>query len=137
MSEAAMGQIKLTSWETRWKEWQQMLVLDRDQLDMSTDCDLVFANQVLDAYFGCMPKSLRLIDEAIQQQDARALRYQAHSAKGSSQAVGAQRLAAMCWALEKEDDFVEAEAIARHLQFAFCEVRTLADRLGLWIANPA
>ena len=110
-----------------------MLVLDRDQLDMSTDCDFVFANQVLDAYFHCMPNSLKAIYEAVQLQDSKALRYHAHAAKGSSQAIGAQRLAAMCSALEREDDFTEAEAISRHLNFEFCQVRALADKLGLWL----
>jgi HPt (histidine-containing phosphotransfer) domain-containing protein len=121
----------------RWEAWQAMPILDRKQLDSSTGGDVEFMAEILDAYFSSMPEYTVSIDAAIRAQDSNSLRYHAHAAKGSSQAVGAQRLAAICLALERETTMVQAEFIAARLTDELNQVQALAVELGLFSEQAA
>jgi HPt (histidine-containing phosphotransfer) domain-containing protein len=121
----------------RWEAWQAMPVLDRNQLDCSTGGDLEFAAEILDAYFSSMPEYTANIQTAISAQDSKALKYHAHAAKGSSQAVGARRLAAICLALERETTLEQAELILPRLAGELKLVQALAIELGLFSEQAA
>src|SRR5688500_6369219 len=123
--------------DERWKTWHTMPVLDRNQLDVSTGGDVEFMGEILDAYFSSMPEYTGRIWVSICNEDPEELRYHAHAAKGSSQAVGATRLAAICLALERETTLAEAELILPRLADELKLVQALAIELGLYSEQAA
>lgn len=92
-------------------QWGSLPVFDARRLESLSSGDRQFASDVRQAYFNLLPEVLDLIQTAIAEGNGYALRYHAHSAKGSSQAVGADRLAAILHVLEKELDLVDAELV--------------------------
>lgn len=101
---------------SRLRYWKTLPVFDQHRLESSTCGDKQFITEVLQAYFTLIPESLEHIQGAIDKGNGYMLRYYAHSAKGSSQAVGAERLAAMFHMLEKELDLVDAELVLPSLR---------------------
>lgn len=116
---------------TRWKGWQTLPVFDSGRLTSVTCGDREFITEVLQAYFTLIPDALDKIQTAVDECNAYALRYHAHSAKGSSQAVGADRLAAMFHVLEKELDIVDAELVLPSLRDEMRQVQVHFQGLGL------
>ncbi|MCX8156152.1 MAG: PAS domain S-box protein [Verrucomicrobiae bacterium] len=57
--------------------------------------------EMIDLFLQDLPRRLQLIGDAVQRQDAAALKAAAHSLKGSARNMGAVRLAALCSELEK------------------------------------
>lgn len=115
----------------RSKDWQTLPVFDSARLTSATCGDSEFISEVLQAYFTLIPDALDKIQGAIDECNAYALRYHAHSAKGSSQAVGADRLAAMFHVLEKELDIVDAELVLPSLRDEMRQVQAHFQSLGL------
>lgn len=121
----------------RWKAWHTMPILDRNQLETSTGGDVEFMGEILDAYFSSMPEYTGKIWVSVCNKDVDGIRYHAHAAKGSSQAVGAKRLAAICLALERETTLDEAELIVPRLAQELSLVQALAIELGLYSEQAA
>ena len=115
----------------RWQDWQKLPVFDSGRLTSATCGDTQFISEVLQAYFTLIPAALENIQTAVDDANAYALRYHAHSAKGSSQAVGAERLAAMFHVLEKELDLVDAELVLPSLRDEMRQVQAHFKGLGL------
>lgn len=115
----------------RRKGWQILAVFDSGRLTNATCGDSEFIAEVLRAYFTLIPDALDKIQTAVDECNAYALRYHAHSAKGSSQAVGADRLAAMFHVLEKELDIVDAELVLPSLRDEMRQVQAHFQSLGL------
>lgn len=113
------------------KDWQTLPVFDSGRLTSATCGDSAFITEVLQSYFTLIPDALDKIQAAVDECNAYALRYHAHSAKGSSQAVGADRLAAMFHVLEKELDVVDTELILPLLRDEMRQVQAHFQSLGL------
>lgn len=120
-----------------WDAWQAMPILDRNQLNCSTGNDPEFTAEILDAYLSSMPEYMANIEAAIQSESPDGLRYHAHAAKGSSQAVGARRLAAICLTLEREASPAQAELMVRRLADELKQFQALAIELGLFSSQAA
>lgn len=116
---------------SRYHDWLDITVFDSGRLSSATCGDAQFISEVLQAYFTLIPQALEKIQTAVDEANAYALRYYAHSAKGSSQAVGAERLAAMFHGLEKELDIVDAELVLPTLRHEIRQVQAHFRNLGL------
>ena len=67
--------------------------------------------ELVQLYLGDLPDQIRTIRTTIEQSDSASLRREAHRLKGSSQQMGAARLAGFCMQLEnlgKEDRVADA-----------------------------
>lgn len=83
---------------------------------------------LLDTFLVDSEERVRLIREAISQNDAQALRQAAHSFKGSCSNMGAPLLASLCRALEeagRREQLEESEARVEHLERELAIVRIM------------
>ena len=92
-----------------------------------------FVTQLIDQYLAEATAQLAAIAGAVSQRDAPVLRAAAHTLKGSSSAVGANRLAAACEQLEMlarvpNFDGVPALVSALGAEFALVRVALAAQR---------
>jgi HPt (histidine-containing phosphotransfer) domain-containing protein len=121
-----------TDIENKWRDWQDLPVLDAQQLSRSSNHDPKFAQELLDAFFSSAINHLAEIENAVQDQNLSAISHIGYAAKGSSQSIGATRLAALCLSLEQDEDLVSAELITPLLKDEVGKVRERAIELGLW-----
>jgi HPt (histidine-containing phosphotransfer) domain-containing protein len=72
-------------------------------------------------------ESMALIERAMASGDTAAMRLAAHKMKGSAGTLGARALTALCAALEREPDVVDAKDLAAHVAAIRAEIpRVLA-----------
>ena len=77
-------------------DWQALRYLQAAQSDSTAR----LAQRVIDAYLEDSPKQLRLMEQAMEAADLKALRQAAHALKSTSATVGATRLSGFCLAIE-------------------------------------
>ncbi|MBC8065339.1 MAG: Hpt domain-containing protein [Chlorobia bacterium] len=135
--EEAMSTQITKSLTERWCRWNQLPALDLEQLVSSTGGDTEFAQELLEAYFSNLPGSVNGLITAIHSENCEAMKYHAHAAKGSSQAVGACRLGAIFLAMERELDGAECSEILTKLDDETQQVRNHASELGLFHSAAA
>ncbi len=123
-----------TDIENKWRDWQDLPVLDAQQLSRSSNHDPKFAQELLDAFFITAANYLTDIEVAVQDQSISAISHIGYAAKGSSQTIGASRLAAFCLSLEQVEDLIAAELITPLLKDEVGKVRNRAIELDLWRA---
>jgi CheY-like chemotaxis protein/HPt (histidine-containing phosphotransfer) domain-containing protein len=83
------------------------------QLQISGEPDLL--HQLIDLYLADVPERLNVLRQALAQGDAARLAQTAHSLKGSSANIGAQRVARVCLELERCGKANDLSAAAEHL----------------------
>ena len=123
---------KVSEFWKRSKGWALLPVLDRAQLADSSAGDLDFAQQLLDAFLRQLPTTIESMRQAVLEEKLGDLRYHTRSARDSSQAVGAQRLFAICQSMEREVQIDLAEPWLSALGEEFLQFRALvggANRL--------
>jgi HPt (histidine-containing phosphotransfer) domain-containing protein len=84
--------------------------------------------ELIDLFLMDMPKRIQQMDDALARQDANSLRVAAHTLKGSSKNMGAQRLAQICAELEaqsREASFTHAPQLIAAIKMQAAEL-TLA-----------
>lgn len=85
--------------------------------------------KIMSMFFDSTPEALDNLQASIQQDDREQIKAQSHTLKGQSATVGAERLAAACFAMEQQHDSSTAAELEQQLSAirdAFQEFQALA-----------
>jgi len=104
-------------------------VFDRETFLKRIGGNETLAQKILGKFIDDVPKRMESIRKAIEKRDMEEIRLQAHTIKGSSRNVGADRLGYYAERLEKgstAEDSALLKELAAALQTAFEELKSIA-----------